>query len=83
MKRNILSALLVLVFQSMSSQNAYYDALYLSTLSRENISTMIKVANDTNMIFTLTCAEKENLYSIKSFLLNPFDDDIGVENMNM
>ena len=69
MKRLLPLLIIVLTLQYAKSQNAYYDALFLNTLSEEGLE-KVKTADGT-MIF-LSEEEKGQIDNAIAFMTNPF-----------
>ncbi|MFY0713695.1 hypothetical protein J1D01_08465 [Seonamhaeicola sp. NFXS20] len=71
MKKILLLIITILTFQHVKSQNAYYDALFLKTLSSASLD---EVKNTDGQGIFLSDEEKIQIDYAKDFLRNPFKD---------
>lgn len=64
------------------AQNAYYDALFLSQLSKENAQLVLDANSDYEQ-FNISTLQKSSLENLILFLDNPFDNSIEILKMDI
>lgn len=76
MKKLFFFTFLAIAINNVFSQNAFYDAQYLATVSKENLDNMMKAAKLNDPNFNLSNAEIEIVNNYNKFIANPFDKAI-------
>jgi hypothetical protein len=74
MKKLLLLIWTLLMFQNIFTQNAYYDALFINTLSEDALNNIL-LAHSDKMIY-LTIDEINQIKSTNIFLKNPFENSL-------
>lgn len=77
MKKLALLFFLQTLFNNVFSQNAYYEAQYLTTISHLDLQNLLGVANIPKPHVVLSNHEKVVLADYDKFIINPFDTSIG------
>jgi hypothetical protein len=77
MKKLLLSLIIALTLQNVMAQNAYYDALFINTLSETGLNRII-AANNAGQIYLSKDEIKQIEYSI-DFINDPFDIDNSIK----
>jgi len=75
MKKLLFLSLLAIITTGVFSQNAYYDAIYLNTISKKALDQII-TANNSRYIL-LSEDESEQIGNAQKFIANPFDKTIS------
>jgi hypothetical protein len=75
MKKLLLSLIIALTLQNVVAQNAYYDALYINTLSKEALDNIISASS--NKLIYLSKDEVNQVNQAMIFIEKPFDNSLS------